>query len=135
MMKKIALIALGTLLSTTAFASADHYVRKDGNHVQHLKITQQKGEVHVLVDVDFEPGANETNAKACSSEISGEATVVSANELTLKKQARGEAHYCQLKIHLDQDKAIIEETEDCIKYFAGGICRFDSEGKALNKIQ
>ena len=135
MMKKIALFALGTLLSTTAFASADHYVRKDGNHVQHLKISQQKGEVNVLVDVDFEPGANETNAKACSAEISGEATVVSATELTLKKQARGEAHYCQLKIHLDQNQAIIEETEDCIKYFAGGICRFDSEGKALNKIQ
>ncbi|MDD5033224.1 MAG: hypothetical protein PHE55_00575 [Methylococcaceae bacterium] len=133
-MKKMMIMALGLLFSTSVFAGADHYIRKDGNHIQHLKITKQKGDVNVLVDVDFEPGANETD-KPCSAEISGEAKVISENELILKKQAQGEAHYCQLKVNLSGDEAKIEESQDCARYFSGGFCRFGSEGKALNKIK
>jgi hypothetical protein len=126
--------ALGLLFSASALAGADHYIRKDGTHVQHLKITKQKGEVKVLLDVDFEPTGSETD-KPCSTEISGEAKVVSENELHLKKQAQGEAHYCELKILLNGDEAKIEETQDCVRYFTGDFCRFDSEGKVLTKIK
>lgn len=135
-MKKIMIMALGLLFSTSVFAGADHYIRKEGGHVQHLKISKQNDEVNVLVDVDFEAtGKYEAGAKPCSAEISGEAKVVSENELILKKQAQGEAHYCELKIHLSDDGAKIEQSEDCGKYFTGGFCKFDSEGKALMKIK
>ena len=133
-MKKTIILALGLLFSTSVFASAEHYIRKDGTHVQHLKIIKQKGEVKVLLDVDFEPTGSETD-KPCSAEISGEAKVVSENELTLKKQAQGEAHYCELKILLKGDEAKIEETQDCVRYFTGDFCRFDSEGKVLTRIK
>ena len=83
-MIKSMVFALGLLFSASALAGADHYIRKDGTHVQHLKITKQKGEVKVLLDVDFEPTGTETD-KPCSTEISGEAKVVSENELHLKK--------------------------------------------------
>ena len=133
-MKKTLLIALGLMFSTSVFAGADHYIRKDGTHIQHLKITKQRGKVDVLVDVDFEPTAAETD-KPCSTEISGEAKVVGDNELHLKKQAQGEAHYCELKIFLNGDEAKIEESQDCVRYFTGDFCRFDSEGKVLLKIK
>jgi len=133
-MKKTLLLALGLLFSASVFAGADHYIRKDGNHVQHLKVTKQSGKVEVLVDVDFEPTGTETD-KPCSTEISGEAKVVSENELHLKKQAHGEAHYCELSIFLEGDTAKILETPDCVRYFTGDFCRFDSEGKVLNKIK
>jgi hypothetical protein len=133
-MKKTLLIALGLLFSASVFAGADHYIRKDGNHIQHLKISKHNGVVKVLVDVDFEPTGSETD-KPCSTEISGEAKVVSENELHVKKQAQGEAHYCELKIHLNGDEAKIEESQDCVRYFTGDFCRFDSEGKVLNKIK
>ena len=87
-----------------------------------------------MLDVDFEPTGSETD-KPCSTEISGEAKVVSENELHLKKQAQGEAHYCELKILLNGDEAKIEETQDCVRYFTGDFCRFDSEGKVLAKIK
>ncbi|HUL14199.1 MAG TPA: hypothetical protein VLU73_18760 [Methylococcaceae bacterium] len=134
-MKKIIVMGLGLLFSASVFAGADHYIRKDGGHVQHLKIIKHKDTIKVLIDVDFEPTAQEVREKACSAEISGEAKMVSENELTLKKQAEGEAHYCELKIHLSEDEARIEQTKDCARYFAGGFCRFDSEGKALLKIK
>lgn len=133
-MKKTLLIALGLMFSAGAFAGADHYIRKDGGHVQHLKISKQKGDVNVLVDVDFEPNEGET-AKPCSTEISGDAKVISDNELHLKKQAQGEPHYCELTILLNGDEAKILETPDCAKYFTGDFCRFDSEGKVLNKVK
>ncbi len=133
-MKKTLLLALGLMFSASVFAGADHYIRKDGNHVQHLKITKQKGKVDVLVDVDFEPMGTETD-KPCSTEISGEAKVISENELHLKKQAQGEAHYCELNIILNGDEAKILETPDCVRYFTGNFCRFDSEGKVLTKIK
>lgn len=133
-MKNTLILALGLLFSTTAFAGADHYVRKDGNHTQHLKITKQNGKVEVLVDVDFEPSDKET-AKPCSADISGKAEVISENELRLKKQAQGEAHYCELSIFLEGDNAKILETPDCVEYFTGSFCRFDSEGKFLTKIK
>ena len=133
-MKKTIFFALGLLFSTSVLAGADHYIRKDGTHTQHMKITKQAGEVKVLLDVDFEPSGSETD-KPCSTEISGEAKVVSENELHLKKQAQGEAHYCELKIFLNGDEAKIEETPDCVRYFTGDFCRFDSEGKVLTKIK
>ena len=133
-MKKTMVFALGLLFSASAFAGADHYIRKDGTHTQHLKITRQAGDVKVLLDVDFEPTGTETD-KPCSTEISGEAKVISENELHLKKQAQGEAHYCELKILLNGDTAKIEETQDCVRYFTGDFCRFDSEGKFLNKVK
>lgn len=134
-MKKTMILALGLLFSAGAFASAEHYVRKDGDHVQHLKITKHNGKVEVLVDVDFEPSATEVNDKPCSAEISGEAKMVSENELHLKKHASGEPHYCELTIFLNGDEARIEETQDCIRYFSGDFCRFGSEGKVLKLIK
>lgn len=133
-MKKAIIVALGLMFSTGVLASAEHYVRRDGNHVQHLKITKQKGDTNVLIDVDFEPSSSETD-KPCSAEISGEAKVVSENELTLKRQAQGEAHYCELKIVLGRDEARIEESHDCARYFSGGLCRFGSEGKPLLRVK
>ncbi len=133
-MKKTMTLAIGLLFSAGAFAGADHYVRKDGNHIQHLKITKQRGRVDVLVDVDFEPTGTETD-KPCSAEISGEAKVISETELLLKKQAQGEAHYCELKINLSGDEARIEDSQDCARYFTGDFCRFGSEGKALIKVK
>ncbi len=133
-MKKTMILALGLLFSTGAFAGADHYIRKDGNHVQHLKITKQGGKVDVLEDVDFEPAAGEKD-KPCSAEISGEAKVISETELHLKKQAMGEAHYCELAIHLSGDEARIDASPDCSRYFTGDFCRFGSEGKALIKVK
>jgi len=131
---KLMLLGLGLLVSAQVMAGADHYVRKDGSHVQHLKISKQKGDVNVLVDVDFDPSGSETD-KPCSAEIAGEAKVISDTELKLKKQAQGEAHYCELTITLGADDAKIEESQDCARYFSGGFCRFGSEGKSLKKIQ
>jgi len=134
-MKKTMIMALGLLFSTGVLAGAEHYVRKDGGHVQHLKIIKHDGKVKVLVDVDFEPSEREAGEKSCSAEISGEAKVVSENELTLKRQAEGEAHYCELKIHLSGDEARIEQSADCARYFSGGFCRFDTEGKVLHRLK
>lgn len=134
-MKKTMIMALGLLFSTSVFASAEHYIRKDGGHVQHLKITKQNDEVDILVDVDFEPSAQEAGERPCSAQISGPAKVISEKELTFKKQAEGETHYCELQIHLTDDEARIEESEDCARYFTGGFCRFASEGRALTRIK
>jgi hypothetical protein len=134
-MKKMLILAVSVFFSSSVLASADHYFRKDGNHVQHLKVTKRDGEVNILLDVDFEANSGETGEKACSVEIAGEAKVVSENELTYKQQASGEAHYCELKIHLTDDDAKIEQSADCAKYFAGGFCQFGSEGKSLMKIK
>ncbi|HYE36949.1 hypothetical protein [Methylocaldum sp.] len=134
-MKKSLFLSLALLVSTSAFAATDHYVRREGNHVQHLKVTKLGDDVNVSMDVDFEPtGSAEEGRKPCSAEISGEAKAVSENELVLKKQAEGEAHYCSLKILLSSDGAKVEQSPDC-KYFVAGICHFDSDGRELIKVK
>lgn len=133
-MKKSVFLAVAMLLSGTAFASTDHYVLRDGNHVHHLKITRTGDDITVATDVDFEANAGEQTNKACSAEISGEAKSTGANELTMRTQIEGEARYCTLKIQLSPNGAKIEQTEAC-GYFAAGICHFDTDGKELIKVQ
>lgn len=66
-----ALVALAA--SGQAMADTQHYFRRDGNHVHHLKITSIGSDVFVAADVDFDPNANEGTQKHCSAAISGEA--------------------------------------------------------------
>ena len=133
-MKKTLFLTAALLVSGGAFAATDHYVLRDGNHVQHLKITTVNDETTVSADVDFEPNANEAGAKPCVGEVSGEAKSVAANELLMKKHSPGEATFCELKIHLSPTGAKVEQSKDCDN-FAAGICRFSSEGKELVKIK
>lgn len=132
-MKKISFLLGAALFSLNAQASTEHYLLRDGSHVQHLKINQAEDDVTVTVDVDFEPNANEGGAHACSAEISGEASLVAENELLMKRHLDGEARYCSLNIKLTPQGATIEQSEDC-DYFATGICRFSTEGKVLSKV-
>ncbi len=133
-MKKTLFMAVAMLISGTASAVTDHYVLRDGSHVQHLKITSLDGEITVSADVDFEPSADEQGKHACSAEVSGEAKAVSETELLMKKQVTGETRYCMLKIQLTPNGAKVEQSEDCTS-FAAGICHFTSEGKELIKIK
>jgi hypothetical protein len=135
-MKKTIILTLAALLSAGASASTDHYLRRDGAHVQHLKITRTGNETMVSMDVDFEPTSAEAGQgiKPCSVEIDGDARPLSENELVLKKQYTGEPHYCTLKIHLTDDAATVEQSDDC-SYFLGNFCKFGSEGKSLEKIK
>ncbi|MGX2041611.1 hypothetical protein ACWJKU_16000 [Methylocaldum sp. MU1018] len=134
-MKKSLFLSFALLVSTSAFAATDHYVLHEGNHVHHLKINKVGEDIKVSMDVDFEPtGSAEEGQKPCSAEVSGEAKAVSENEIVLKKQAEGEAHYCSLKILLSDDGAKVEQSPDC-KYFVAGICHFDSDGKELIKVK
>ena len=70
-MKKCLFLAAIWFFSGSAFAVTDHYFLRDGNHVQHLKITQRKNDIRVSVDVDFEANEDETGKRSCSAEISG----------------------------------------------------------------
>jgi hypothetical protein len=133
-MKKSLFLTAALLVSGSAFAATDHYLLRDGNHVQHLKITTLNDETTVSADVNFEPNANEAGSKACSGEVFGEAKTVAANELVLKKHSPGEATYCELKVHLSPTGAKVEQSKDCDN-FAAGICRFSSEDKELVKIK
>ena len=133
-MKKKLFLAVAMLVSGSTFAATDHYVLRDGNHVQHLKITKINDELIVSADVDFEPNADEKDAKACSADITGEAKSVSENELVMKKHSESEASYCELKIHLGPNGAKVEQSKDCDN-FATGICRFSTDGKELVKIK
>ncbi len=133
-MKKRLFFAAAMLISGGVFAATDHYVLKDGSHVQHLKITTVGDDVKVSADVDFEPNSSEQGKHACSADIHGEAKRLSETELLLKKQLAGEARFCSLNIHLTADGAKIEQSEDC-GYFAAGICRFSSDGKDLVKVK
>ena len=133
-MNKSLFLAAAMLVSGGAFASADHYVLRDGNHVQHLKITKINEEITVSADVDFEPNANEAGSKPCSGDVSGEAKSVAANELVMKKRSETEAAVCELKIHLTPDGAKVEQSKDCDN-FAAGICRFSTDGKEMVKIK
>ena len=133
-MKKSLFLTAALLVSGSAFAATDHYLLRDGNHVQHLKITTINNETTVSADVNFEANANEAGGKPCSGEVSGEAKTVAANELVLKKHSESEATFCELKVHLSPEGAKIEQSKDCDN-FAPGICRFSSEGKELVKIK
>lgn len=133
-MKKILFLAVVMLMSGAASAATDHYVLRDGNHVQHLKITNLGGEFTVSADVDFEPSAEEQGKKACSAQVSGEAKLVSETELQMKAQVSGEKRFCTLKVLLSPNGVKVEQSEDCIS-FAAGICHFSSEGKELIKVK
>jgi len=109
-------------------------VLRDGNHVQHLKISTINDEITVSADVDFEPNANEADAKPCSGEISGEAKSIGANELIMKKRSESEAAICELKIHLTPTGAKVEQSKDCDN-FSPGICHFSTDAKELVKIK
>ncbi|TAL42774.1 MAG: hypothetical protein EPN89_17045 [Methylovulum sp.] len=133
-MKKKLFLAAAMLISGNAFAATDHYMLRDGNHVQHLKITTLNDEILVSADVDFEPNAAEKDALPCSADIAGEAKSVAENELVMKKHSESEASYCELKIHLGPNGAKVEQSKDCDN-FATGICRFSTDGKELVKIK
>lgn len=132
-MKKTLFLAIA-LMSGSALAATDHYLLRDGNHVQHLKINTVGNDTNVTVDVDFEPNPDEAGKHACSALVSGEAKVVAENELVLKKHIEGEARSCSVKVHLTPNGAKLEQSEECT-YFAAGICKFASDGKELLKIK
>lgn len=130
-MKRVLVSVVGLLFSANVFAVAQHYVRQDGGHVQHLKVNKVGNEISVSVDVDFEPvGSVDEGKRPCSHQIDGNAEQLAGNELVLKKQVESEARYCELKIHLKGDAALIEQSKDC-EYFLGTYCKFASEGKPL----
>lgn len=133
-MKKSLFLMAVMLASSGAYAATDHYVLRDGNHVQHLKISTVNDEITVSADVDFEPNANEAGSPACTGEVSGEAKSLAANELLMKKHSEGQATFCELKIHLTPTGAKVEQSADCTN-FAAGICRFSTDGKELVKIK
>ena len=133
-MKKILFLAIAMLVSSSTIAATDHYILRDGNHVQHLKITTLGDDITVSADVDFEPNAAETGRHACSALVSGDAKLVAANELVMKKHIEGERRICTVKIHLKPEGAILEQSEEC-GYYAAGICHFTSDGKELLKIK
>ena len=133
-MKKSLFIASLLLFSTHSIAATDHFILRDGNHVQHLKINRINDEINISADVDFEPNSTESGKHACSAEVSGEAKQVAENELVMKKRIEGEARSCTLKVHLTPNGAVLEQSEDC-NYYAAGICHFSSDGKELLKIK
>lgn len=133
-MKKVLFTAIVMLLSTAASAETDHYILRDGSHVQHLKITKTGEDIRITADVDFEPNSSEQGKHACSADISGEGKAVSDKEIVLKKQVDGERRYCLVNVKLTENGAILEQSEDC-GYFVTGICHFSSNGKELLKIK
>ena len=133
-MNKSLLLTVAMLFSGTALAATDHYIARDGNHVQHLKISTVGKDTNVTADVDFEPNVDEQGKHACASEITGEAKVISATELVLKKQIPGEARHCVVNIKLSNDGAKLQQSEDC-SYFVTGICHFSTGDKELLKIK
>lgn len=133
-MKKNLFLAIALLISSNSFAATDHYILRDGNHVQHLKITKVGDDTTASVDVDFEPNATETGKKACSASVSGEVKSISETELMMKKHIEGEAKICSIKIQLTPNGAKLEQSTEC-GHFAAGLCHFTSDGKELLKIK
>jgi hypothetical protein len=133
-MKKTLFLTIAMLISGGAFAGTEHYVLRDGNHVQHLKVTDKNGEVTVSTDVDFEANANEKDRPACSASLSDEAKRVDKDNLIVKKHSEVDASFCELKINLTDTGAKIEQSKDC-ENFATGICHFSSDGKELVKVK
>jgi hypothetical protein len=134
-MKNSLFAALLLVMSGAALAGTEHYLRRDGNHVQHLKITRAGNDISASMDVDFEPsGEAEAGRKACSAAISGDAKQTGDNLITFRKQIPEETDHCALTITLSNDGAKVEQSPEC-GYFVGGICHFDSEGKELVRIK
>ena len=133
-MKKHLFLAIAMLVSSSAFAATDHFLLRDGNHVQHLKITTVGDDITVSADVDFEPNAAEAGRHACSAQVSGEAKKVAENEIVMRRHIEGEKSICSLKVHLTPNGAKVEQSEEC-HYYAAGICHFTSDGKELLKIK
>jgi hypothetical protein len=133
-MKKSLFLTAVMLVSGNALAATDHYVLRDENHVQHLKITTLKDDITVSADVDFEPNTSEAGREPCVGEVSGEAKVVAENELVMKKRSESEATFCELKVHLSPTGAKVEQSKDCDN-FAPGICRFATDGKEMVKVK
>lgn len=127
-------LTIAMLVSSSAFAATDHYILRDGNHVQHLKITETNKEINVSTDVDFEPNATEKDQHGCSASLSGEAKKMDKDKLIVKKHSEVDASFCELKIHVSDTGATIEQSKDCDN-FATGICHFSSDGKELIKIK
>jgi hypothetical protein len=128
------LFCFAILMSGSVLAATDHYVLRDGKHIQHLKITQLGEDITVSSDVDFEPNADEKGSKACSADITGEAKSTGKDKLTLKKKSEEAATHCVLDIQLSPTGAKIEQSENCTD-FVTGICHFSSNGKELVKIK
>jgi hypothetical protein len=122
------------LLSGSVFASTDHYILREGNHVNHLKVTKLGDVIKVTADVDYEPNAEEKGAHACSAEIVGEAKSAGDNKIQLKKHSEGEATFCTLDIELTASGAKVEQSKGCDN-FVTGICHFSTNGKELVKIK
>ncbi len=133
-MKKTLFLTIALLTSSSVFAATDHYILRDGNHVQHLKISDVNKEVTVSADVNFEPNADEKDKLPCAAEISGEAKVIDKNNIVLKKHAESGAAYCELKIQLSDTGVKVEQSKDC-ENFAAGICHFSTDGKELAKVK
>ncbi|MFI3198008.1 MAG: hypothetical protein QX196_06760 [Methylococcaceae bacterium] len=133
-MKKSLFLTAVMLVSGNALAATDHYVLRDGNHVQHLKVTTLKDDITVSADVDFEPNDAEAGRESCTGAVSGEAKVVAENELVMKKRSESEATFCELKVHLSPTGAKVEQSKDCDN-FAPGICRFATDGKEMVKVK
>ncbi len=135
-MKNVLFAALSLMVSSTAFASTEHYIRRDGNHVHHLKITRIGDDIDASMDVNFEAtGSVEEGKKPCAAEVSGNAKATGDNEITLRKQIESEARYCSLKITLSSEGAKVEQSPECGYYLGGSICHFDSDGKELTRIK
>ena len=135
-MKRAMLLTCAVMATSHAYATTDHYLRRDGGHVQHLKITTIGDEIDAAMDVDFEPTPEEAarGFKPCSVDVEGEAKKIGDKVILLKKQIPGEAHYCSVEITLDGDAAKTKQSQEC-RYFLANFCKFDSEGKALLKIK
>lgn len=133
-MKKTLFLTLAMLVSGSAFATTDHYVLRDGSHVYHLKVTETNKEITVSTDVDFEPNADEKGKVACSASLSDEAKRMDKDKLIVKKHSEVDASFCELKIHLSDTGAKIEQSKNCDN-FAAGICHFSSDGKELVKVK
>ncbi|CAG1772232.1 hypothetical protein BAC3_02429 [uncultured bacterium] len=132
-MKKTLFLTIALLVSGSVFAGTDHYVLLNGTHIQHLKITERNKEYHVKADVDFEPTAEDKGKQHCSASIEGEAKL-EKDVLILKKHSEVDATYCELKIHLTDTGATVEQSKAC-DHFVTGICHFSTNGKELVKIK
>lgn len=134
-MKKSLLLPLMLLVSSTAFASTEHYVLRGANHVYHLKVTKLAADdIKVSADVDFEPTDKDASKHACTASIAGEAKSAGENILVLKKHLDGEKQSCDISIMLSPNGAKLEQSKGCDN-FATGLCHFNTEGKELLKVK
>lgn len=134
-MKKKLVLSLMLLVSSVTFASTEHYLLRETNHVYHLKITKLAADdIKVSADVDFEPTEKESGKHACTASVAGEAKSAGENVLVLKKHLDGEAEPCAISIQLSPNGAKLEQSKGCDN-FAAGLCHFNTEGKELLKVK